>query len=631
LKLCLATMATEREQLTEKLTAFFKQHDPERLKNGIEAVVDFGLAEGLPVLNAALMDRYGSSLDQGSDYLLDSGDRQILRTQIEVFFVKHDASKLDKPADVSAIIEWALINGIDVLSDKLFRKYGEGLEEVSETDVLVILESFYNKHDKNKTEEEIRKVLTFGIVNGFCTLNQKLIDKYGEGLGSMNREKVKADIREKLVAFYSVHASAKVEDPENIDFVLSLALKHGLNYLNRLLQKKYQHNLYSIARMSTDRRTDKPRAASLRKSQRRSSRSSKGKSKGKPRPPSKPKDPRKSGEMSAEEVVEEDYKYQEYLRKLVEIFYARHDPQRLLEEGVTPILNYAIAKGERALNDKLRDKYGEDLADLDEEFQALRERLIQFYARFEPSKLEPENESQLDTVVGWGLVNGYERLNKTLLKKYDDDLDWNGLKARLRLFYQAVGAKKTEKDIGELVEWAGENSVEDLNKKLKKRYGKSLEDTTFAETNETTDALPQVEDLPSRPPPKPKQPKKYQGNAPLPKTAPPRPPNFEMLAQSQEKMRASTHAALESKLITFYRKKDPAKANEKAIAFDIQRIMRDGVEAFNADLLNQYGESLNSLEKGTRSLSKSQRNSDKRGNPLDPTSRWSEVTDDKSV
>ncbi|GBG27860.1 Hypothetical Protein FCC1311_040832 [Hondaea fermentalgiana] len=594
---------TERQALYSRLVEFFQRYDPGRLEHGIDAVVDFGLAEGLDALNAALVDRYGAYLGSGVD-TADFGDaeRAILRSRIEMFYIKHDVAKLDSPTDIDAITDWALHNGVDVLSEKLARKFGEGVEDVFESDVLVQLEAFYEKYDPSKSEEDVRTVLTWGIVHGFTTLNQKMISKYGEGLGSMDRAKVRAEIERKLISFYEANAPEKL-DPDNLEFVVDFTLKHGIHDMNRRLQQKYGVNMNTILRRSTTKSRPASRSASLRRSLRQSMASLR-------------RSQRKSGSLAssareeAEAQVEADLAYQEYLRKLVEVFYARHDPNRLLEEGVTPIIEFAIEAGEVALNEKLRAKYGQDLIDIDAEFQSVREQLVRFYARFDPTKLEPENEHQLDTVTGWALVNGLDRLNETLRRKYDDDLDGTGLRARLRLFYDAVGAKKSDKDIQTIVDWCYENSVEALNKKLKKRYGKSLEDTTFAEEPDLGQGRPRGDTEasvgpphPDMPPPRPASTYKYTREAPLPPGPPP------LVDLPEEHERSKQGAALEAKILVFYSKKDPAKATPEQVAKDAARILEDGIDAFNAELMELYGESLVSLDRGRSSVRMSTRSS----------------------
>eukprot|EP00512_Aurantiochytrium_limacinum_P001835 CAMPEP_0171487028 /NCGR_PEP_ID=MMETSP0958-20121227/1411_1 /TAXON_ID=87120 /ORGANISM="Aurantiochytrium limacinum, Strain ATCCMYA-1381" /LENGTH=616 /DNA_ID=CAMNT_0012019959 /DNA_START=47 /DNA_END=1897 /DNA_ORIENTATION=+ len=591
---------TEREVLHAKLVEFFQKYDPARLEHGIAAIVDFGLAEGIEALNAALMDRYGAYIGSNVDVSFGAAERQVLRSRIEMFYIKHDVAKLDSPTDIDAITDWAMHNGVDVLSDKLARKFGEGVEDVMESDVLVQLEAFYEKHDPAKSEEDIRTVLTWGIVHGFTTLNQKMVTKYGEGLGAMDRAKVREEIERKLKTFYDANAPEKL-DPENLEWVVDFTLKHGIHDINRRLQQKYGVNMNTIVRRSTtfsrpgSTRNSKTLRQSLRNSIRALARLS-GSSETVSR-------------EEAEAQVEADIAYQDYLRKLVEVFYARHDPNRLLEEGVTPVLEFAIVEGEIALNDTLRATYGEDLTDVDQEFQDVREQLVRFYSRFDPSKLEPENEHQLDTVTGWAMVNGIDRLNETLRRKYDDDLEASGLKARLRLFYGAVGATKSEEDIQQIVDWCYENSVEHLNKKLKKRYGKSLVDTTFAEEPDIAKPLPvslgrmrssSDGPHPDMPPPKPDKSSKYQKKPPLPHEPPP--PPLPEITLPEEHERSKQGAALESRLFTFYEKKDPEKANQEQVSQDAKKILQVGIDVFNADLMKAYGESLVSLDRGRNSV-----------------------------
>jgi len=583
-------MSTEREVLKNKLARFYERHDPARLNAGFEAIVDYGLVEGYGALNAGLMEQYGDYLDSGSDMAISQGDRQIVRSKIEMFYLKMDPAKLDNPGDVEAIVDWALFNGLDQLSEKLARKYDEYVEEVEESDVLVQLEVFYAKHDKSKTQEQVRTVLTWGIVHGFTVLNRKLIDKYGEGLGSTDRKKLTKDLEEKLTAFYNINDKSKLA-LDNLEFIVQYALKNGLNSLNTRLQAKYMCNLNTIARAkpplpSSSSSARKSLGEKLRSSFRGGRTSSVN-----------------STQEEALAAVRADEEYREYLRKLIEIFYAKHDPNRLLEEGVSAVVDFAVKAGEEALNVKLKKKYGEDLLSMDDRFQAIRERLVAFYTKYEPAKLE--NDRDIDTVVGWALVHGVDKLNESLRKKYDEDIDASALKKRLLLFYQAQGESKSEKDLDRLARFVFENSIEELNKKLKKKYGKSLGDTSFADEPPP----PPDEDDPP-PPPTPVTSNKSNGARPLPGKAakspsktPPTPSktskNSTPAPLPNESQKEQPSEALEKKLKRFYEKKNPKLANTKQIQTDIDFILENGVDKFNSNLVDKYGESLVSLRPRT--------------------------------
>mmetsp|Transcript_11609 Transcript_11609/g.20630 ORF Transcript_11609/g.20630 Transcript_11609/m.20630 type:complete len:599 (+) Transcript_11609:313-2109(+) len=589
-------MGTEREVLYEKLYRFYETHDPSRLNHGIDAVVDYGLAEGLQLLNQGLIDRYGVGLESpGGEQAFTQGERQIIRSRIEMFYLKHDPTKLDSQSDIDAVIEWAMFHGVDALSEKLGRKYQEGIEEVQESDVLVQLESFYNKHDKDKSQEDIRTVLTWGIVNGFTTLSQKMIEKYGEGLGSTDRTKLKKEIEMKLVKFYQQHDQSKLEDKENIEFIVNLALKYGFHNLNTRLQAKYGSNLNTIVRSNTIRVGGGNSSSSSGKGGKRSSRVmsmrksisnfTSGKS-------------RLSPNEAAEAAVQSDLEYQDYLRKLVEVFYARHDPNRLLEEGVSPIIDFAINSGEEALNAKLRKKYREDLLTIDSQFQDVRDKLMTFYAKYDPSKLSPERERDLDTIIGWALVHGVEKLNSTLMKKYDEDLEGHGLRTRLKLFYEANDkVKKSSKDLDDIIAWVFENSIESLNRKLKRKYGRSLEDTTFSDIPPPLPPLDD-EDATQRPTKGGKGRKKGS-------------PSGTSGSLPDEHQRHSTQVGLEDRLRRFYAKKDPTRNTKTNIERDVRTILNNGVDSFNHRLMQKYGESLNSLR--TKSPSGRSGSTTKRG------------------
>eukprot|EP00516_Mucochytrium_quahogii_P000265 CAMPEP_0203761478 /NCGR_PEP_ID=MMETSP0098-20131031/14562_1 /ASSEMBLY_ACC=CAM_ASM_000208 /TAXON_ID=96639 /ORGANISM=" , Strain NY0313808BC1" /LENGTH=579 /DNA_ID=CAMNT_0050655495 /DNA_START=94 /DNA_END=1830 /DNA_ORIENTATION=+ len=552
-------MESGRNALKAKVEAFYKKHDASRLGEGIDAIVDYGLAEGVDVLNAVLLEKYGACLDGGGANAFD--DKLYIRSRIEMFYLKNEPSKLDNKDDMNGIVEWVMYNGIDSLNDKLFLKYGEVVEEVQESDVYIHLEAFYAKHNPKKSPAEIRAVLDWGVVNGFTDLNLKMIERYGEGLGMTDRKKLRKDTTAKLTSFYTQHNPEKL-DPDNLEFIVEYALKHGMNNLNTRLQAKYSSNLTTIQR-DEKRPLSKNIAQKARQSIRKSlSVFSTGAD----------RSVRIESIRDAQAAVLGDLEYQEYLRKLIEIFYAREDPNKLLD-GVSAIMEYALAAGESALNKRLVEKYGRNLDSIDKEFQAMRKKITNFYKTYDPTKLEPERVEDLDTIVGWALVHGKEKLNAALMKKYDEDVDGSGLSKRLQHFYKTEhGTEKKQEELEKIVAWTFSNGVDKLNKKLHKKYGKSLVDTTFNHMSESQEH------------------------------AAPSPVEIEEPCEiPEEGERNTTQEKLENKLKMFYEKKAPEMNNNKHISQAVDQILETGVEAFNAQLVDTFGESLVSMERARSS------------------------------
>lgn len=490
-------MSSAREVLRQKLERFYQKYDPSKLKGTvIEKLVDYALAEGLEALNQGLMRKYGDYLDSGSEeYLLEDGynERDSLLFNIELYYVIHDPSKLTKPEDIEAILEWAIFHGVEKLNAKMVEKYKADLFDATLEEAQKVVARYYKSRGEFKSEEQVAAIVNWAAENSFVELNNKLVEKYGVALGETQELTPEEKLREKLGTFYATYDPTKLDDADNMAFIVAWGLKYGEKKLNAKLQKRYNANLNSMPKKpppAAPRAPEKSQGqqqtstahataaeneediAAARKTKKRN-RKSKRRSTA-----AEEDDDDDIEDEDINRIVEADEKKITRIRRLVELFYGKHDPERLLEEGVSPIIQFAIVKGEEELNEKLKLKYREDLKDIEEQYLNNKRKMKKFYEMYDPSKLEGD---QFEILLGRTTINGINWLNAKLMRKYDDDTDFTGLKKRIKLFYERVGAAKNDIQIANIADWALQKGIGRLNKKMKKKYGISLEDVYLVE------------------------------------------------------------------------------------------------------------------------------------------------------
>eukprot|EP00924_Labyrinthula_sp_SR-Ha-C_P014653 snap_masked-scaffold_135-processed-gene-0.5-mRNA-1 protein AED:1.00 eAED:1.00 QI:0/0/0/0/1/1/2/0/330 len=147
-----------RADIFDKLTLFYRKHNPERLHQGIGEVVEYALKFGEHKLNAKLFQQYGEDLsfpsqskqseindnlgsptfkkrtsfgekDFGNENSRSSSNE--LREELTNFFriVEPDRAELD----MNPLVEYANTQGLDKLNEKLYGKYGTNLQLIRES------------------------------------------------------------------------------------------------------------------------------------------------------------------------------------------------------------------------------------------------------------------------------------------------------------------------------------------------------------------------------------------------------------------------------------------------------------------------------------------------------------------
>lgn len=194
--------------------------------------------------------------------------------------------------------------------------------------------------------------------------------------------------------------------------------------------------------------------------------------------------------------------------ELLNAFFAIHDPAKP-KADIEFLVSYATRHGLDPVNEQLRVNFGVGLEDVSARVTSgasttpplavavaslgekaltpmdpltsrgrkedLELQLKQFYARFDPTKLQPANREAFNKIVDYGLTRGLRKLNQALREKYSDDLDTmrrNTVRASVREFLAANdpgGVSGTTEE--EAVEFAMENGMKVLDEKLKMEYG----------------------------------------------------------------------------------------------------------------------------------------------------------------
>ena len=166
--------------------------------------------------------------------------------------------------------------------------------------------------------------------------------------------------------------------------------------------------------------------------------------------------------------------------RLIELL-KRHEASGL-ERRVYKAVKYAKKNGVADLNRRLLQRYGENL-----EQRAKLSKVVDlnhygvqmlhlFYSKYDPVFIE---KGGLEQVRIWTKRNGIHALDRKLKRKYKESLmEFSNrateLEEALKLFYALVDAKRTEREVDQVVTWGLINGVAAVNSNLRKKYGKDL-------------------------------------------------------------------------------------------------------------------------------------------------------------
>lgn len=473
---------------------------------------------------------------------LDSSasERRALKFKVFTFYGKWEPAK--SVADVNDLCEWALGNGVAEFNNKLKLKYGEDLSTVSVNSYLDLsvetqLKLFYSEFDPHKPAPEIDNVAMFARQHGpggLAEVNMKLNHKFGENLNSLafgGRVHMRAILQAYFAKVDPLRAS-----PENINVTIEYVVTNGALALIRELMDRYhvplQLSVSEIAGHAHEVELDphsaqkpaRPAVMSLMRGQVAPVTAGAGEQ---PAPAARQVRPlsmalsnKAASSVHGQLTVSEDAE----IKGLMEVFYAKNNPEKLAAGGVDALMKFCRVYGLDAVNEKLREKYDEDLNTLKAQYESLMEALTLYYAEVDPTK------KNIEDIAAWAIVHGQMPLSERLRKRYGKPLFASGtpnlaaaepepaaaaappplalaserpqsvqspapppmsspralsmstdpglLRHKLAVFYKTFDSKpKSSEDLNTIVNWvmAG-SSVAMLNKKLKDKYGKTLDD-----------------------------------------------------------------------------------------------------------------------------------------------------------
>jgi hypothetical protein len=190
----------------------------------------------------------GNNGGQPNKYKLTVSEDAEMKGLLEVYYAKHNPEKL---SEIESVMKYVRTNGPDALNRKLMDRYGEDLNGLKKEydEYLEILASYYEQVDPSKTN--IDDVATWAIVHGIQPLSERLKKKYGKGLfedpdqvqlEQLDPESLKARIRQ----FYQVHDPQNPKSESDLDTILHWVLASSVAQLNAKLVHKYGKTLNDL-------------------------------------------------------------------------------------------------------------------------------------------------------------------------------------------------------------------------------------------------------------------------------------------------------------------------------------------------------------------------------------------------
>ncbi|KAH9253747.1 hypothetical protein BASA81_008365 [Batrachochytrium salamandrivorans] len=623
-----------------------------------------------------------------------ASERRALKFKVFTFYGKWEPAK--SVADVNDLCEWALGNGVQEFNSKLKLKYGEDLSTVSVSSYLDLpvetqLKLFYSEFDAHKPAQEIDNVAMFARQHGHSGLaevNMKLNHKFGENLNSLafgGRVHMRAILQAYFAKVDPLRAS-----PENINVTIEYVVMNGALALIRELMDRYhvplQLSVSEISGRTHEVELDpqqalkptRPAVMSLMRGQ--VAPINVGEQPNpvrQVRPLSMALSNKSASSVHGQLTVSEDAE----IKGLMEVFYAKNNPEKLAAGGVDALMKFCRVYGLDAVNEKLREKYDEDLNTLKAQYESLMEALTLYYGEVDP------NKKNIEDIAAWAIVHGQMPLSERLRKRYGKPLfdsvtpnlavtepepamvpaplsltaaldrpksvqsppplvssprvlsvstNPELLRSKLTIFYKTFDSKpKSSEDLNTIVNWvmAG-SSVAMLNKKLKDKYGKTLDDvdlipapsapsteenhandddsvpkasaTTFPVPEEihSTVLLPSKSTLP--PPAANKPPSQSSSRRNSPQSVRSRSESvssdvgsvdgMEEQMNNMRRITSGQYEQLGKQVRAFYRRYDPSKIeNKEALDLVMKWTFKHGPDALNKQFEKNYGKALFSV------------------------------------
>mmetsp|Transcript_810 Transcript_810/g.981 ORF Transcript_810/g.981 Transcript_810/m.981 type:complete len:695 (+) Transcript_810:213-2297(+) len=418
-----ANAPPETREKLDKLTKFLLVNDPELVQRGMYIMLRFIEKKGIGALNENLIDQYGKSLDEIGDEDLNEELKRKYGNDLSILdaplfgadAVSSTAGDSIGPADISPSVIQSTLRAVSKKNSSRSaasshsqttgksRDNGSMQERKRAEDIKIMLTPLLKHHEPDRFDKALEVISRFGARHGIEKLNNKLKEKYGCDINSFQKQKTKKkgtkarakgktrktrartnatkavdaeDMRLKLLRFLSQHDPSRMDDL--LEEFVRIGVDSGYEALNNYLYRTYGEHLEA----------------------------KKNGSKG-----AKMKDIVMS-ELHTEEL---DVGVEQMLNN----YYAKYDPMVLATDQVKKIYEYGVRNGMEALDLNLKKKYNESLTEFMDVDKKIREELIKFYEKVDPSKIE----KQLENIMAWTMVNGRDALNRNLRKKYKVDLD----------------------------------------------------------------------------------------------------------------------------------------------------------------------------------------------------------------
>ncbi|KAH9253721.1 hypothetical protein BASA81_008339 [Batrachochytrium salamandrivorans] len=184
-----------RQTLEEALKDLFAEHDPQALLDGrMERVYFWAQQHTMEELNSMLRKQYGREL---GNVEMDLVDVNKLAARLNSFYKSINVLTMSE-AECVKIAQWAAVAGEAVLNTKLRNKYNEDLDQYAAKVRTVVgskLEALYAKHNPELLlqEESADPLLQWAVDHGVFSLNELLLDKFGEDLDGKRRDRGTSD------------------------------------------------------------------------------------------------------------------------------------------------------------------------------------------------------------------------------------------------------------------------------------------------------------------------------------------------------------------------------------------------------------------------------------------------------
>lgn len=297
-------------------------------------------------------------------------DRAAVFHRLTEFYRVHNKEKLKQ--GIGSIVEFAMQYGMDKVNIKLKTTYGEDLDTFEK--------NIRTSKRKSQLYEAKHMLLEEANVSKMDPEDQKL--------------------RKDLIDFFLIVEPARAE--LKMDVLLNYAKKHGIGKLNEKMYKKYGYDLMNYPPKEKPPENE-PRIAQF----------------GTVKPAQIEQPLVKNAKLDEELTTLKKGQLPEYVRVMLSKYYIKFDHMMLEDGGVDRVYDWTVRNGMSKLNKKLKQRYGVSFQEFVQEANELRDDLIEFYRHRDKNKLV----TGIQQILDWGLVNGRKALNEKLRSKYGVDLD----------------------------------------------------------------------------------------------------------------------------------------------------------------------------------------------------------------